>query len=158
MSKLSHGQCNELSWKYQTHLCVIFYYLAFLPRIASARSRDNFYLPTSTQNSEVPEELVKAEEFCSICQKQSLLISEVEIEQKMGYQHMKFQGPTMHCFKDDVGTSPTKQKLPTSALGWVCLDARNTIFRVHKQQRRRPACACAQSDQHLCYSLIVKYT
>ena len=28
---------------------------------------------------------------------------------------------------------------------------------VCEQQRRRPACAYAQSDQRLCYSLIVKY-
>ena len=28
---------------------------------------------------------------------------------------------------------------------------------VCKQQKRRPACASAQSDQHLCYSLIEKY-
>ena len=30
--------------------------------------------------------------------------------------------------------------------GWVC-----------EQRRRRPACASAQTDQRLCYSLILKY-
>ena len=33
------------------------------------------------------------------------------------------------------------------------LDARNPDFGVCEQRRRRPACACAQSDQRLCYSL-----
>ena len=31
------------------------------------------------------------------------------------------------------------------------------IIGVNEQQRRRPACASAQSDQRLCYSLIEKY-
>ena len=31
------------------------------------------------------------------------------------------------------------------------------IIGVSEQQRRRPACASAQSDQRLCYSLIEKY-
>ena len=35
-----------------------------------------FYLPASAQNSEVSEELLKAEDFRSICRKQLLLISE----------------------------------------------------------------------------------
>ena len=33
----------------------------------------------------------------------------------------------------------------------------NLFSGVCKQKRRRPACASAQSDQHLCYSLISKY-
>ena len=33
----------------------------------------------------------------------------------------------------------------------------NLSSEVYEQQRRRPACACAQSDQHLCYSLIRTY-
>ena len=33
----------------------------------------------------------------------------------------------------------------------------NLSLGVCKQQRRRPACVSAQSDQHLCYSLIGKY-
>ena len=33
----------------------------------------------------------------------------------------------------------------------------NLSLKVCEQQRRRPACAYAQSDQRLCYSLIVKY-
>ena len=33
----------------------------------------------------------------------------------------------------------------------------NLSSKVCKHQRRRPACASAQSDQHLCYSLIEKY-
>ena len=28
-----------------------------------------------------------------------------------------------------------------------------TCFAICEQQRRRSACACAQSDQHLCFSL-----
>ena len=31
------------------------------------------------------------------------------------------------------------------------------LRRFAKKQRRRPACACAQSDQRLCYSLLRKY-
>ena len=37
------------------------------------------------------------------------------------------------------------------------LDTRKPVFRVSKQQKRRPACASAQPDQHLCYSLIEMY-
>ena len=37
------------------------------------------------------------------------------------------------------------------------LDARNPVFCVSEQQRRRPACTSAQSDQHFCYSLSEKY-
>ena len=37
------------------------------------------------------------------------------------------------------------------------LDARKSVFGVCEQQRRRPACASAQSDQRICYSLIGKY-
>ena len=37
------------------------------------------------------------------------------------------------------------------------LDARKPAFSVCEQQRRRPACASAQSGQPLCYSLSVKY-
>ena len=32
----------------------------------------------------------------------------------------------------------------------------NFVFWVCKQQRHRPACASAQTDQHLCYSLFGK--
>ena len=34
------------------------------------------------------------------------------------------------------------------------LNARKHVFGVCEQQRRRPACTSAQSDQRLCYSLI----
>ena len=34
---------------------------------------------------------------------------------------------------------------------------RKPVFRVCEKHRCRPACASAQSDQHLCYSLIGKY-
>ena len=37
------------------------------------------------------------------------------------------------------------------------LDARKPVIGVCEQQRRRPACASAQSDQRLRYSLIGKY-
>ena len=37
------------------------------------------------------------------------------------------------------------------------LDAKKPVFRVCEQQRRRPACASAQSDQRLCYSVFGKY-
>ena len=37
------------------------------------------------------------------------------------------------------------------------LDVRKPVFGVCKQQRRRPACASPQSDQHLCYWLNLKY-
>ena len=58
---------------------------------------------------------------------------------------------------------------PITVLYWsfdnLGLDARKPVFgglsttkvRVCQQQRRRPACAYAQTDQHLCYSLIGKY-
>ena len=36
-------------------------------------------------------------------------------------------------------------------------DVRKPVFMVCKQQRRRPACASAQTDQHLCYSQFGKY-
>ena len=37
------------------------------------------------------------------------------------------------------------------------LDGRKPVFDVCEQQRRRPACASAQSDQRLYYSHIGKY-
>ena len=37
---------------------------------------------------------------------------------------------------------------------YVGLDARKPVFGVCKQQRRRPAWASAQSDNHLCFKLI----
>ena len=36
-------------------------------------------------------------------------------------------------------------------------DARKPVFGVVEQQRRRPACASAQTDQRLCYALFGKY-
>ena len=38
------------------------------------------------------------------------------------------------------------------------LDVRNPDFAACEQQRCRPACASAQSDQHLYYSLFEKYS
>ena len=38
------------------------------------------------------------------------------------------------------------------------LDARKSDFDVCEQQRRRSACACAQSDKLVCYSLSGKYS
>ena len=46
----------------------------------------------------------------------------------------------LECFSLIV--APTRENLSS----WVC-----------EQQRRRPACASAQTDQRLCYSLIGKY-
>ena len=40
----------------------------------------------------------------------------------------------------------------------VGLGARKPVFGMCEQQRRRPACASAQSDQRLCYSLSGKYS
>ena len=45
---------------------------------------------------------------------------------------------------------------------WICknnmgLYQEKTCLRVCEQQRRRPACASAQSDQHLVYLLIRQY-
>ena len=37
------------------------------------------------------------------------------------------------------------------------LDARKPVFGVCQKQRCRPACASAQTDQHLCFSLKVSY-
>ena len=37
------------------------------------------------------------------------------------------------------------------------LARQNLYSGICEQQRRRPACASAQSDQHLCFSLFVKY-
>ena len=37
------------------------------------------------------------------------------------------------------------------------LDARKPVFMSFGQHRRRPACASAQTDQHLCYSLFGKH-
>ena len=45
----------------------------------------------------------------------------------------------------------------TSLLYHLDLDTRKPVLGVCEQQRRRPACAPSQSDQHLCYSLIGKY-
>ena len=39
----------------------------------------------------------------------------------------------------------------------MVLDPRKPVFRALQTTRRRSACASAQSDQHLYYSLIVKY-
>ena len=40
---------------------------------------------------------------------------------------------------------------------YICLDEGNLDFGVCKQQRRRPACIYAQSDQRLFYLRIFKY-
>ena len=40
---------------------------------------------------------------------------------------------------------------------YMGLEARKPVFGVCKQQRRRPACASAQSNQRLCYWLFGKY-
>ena len=40
---------------------------------------------------------------------------------------------------------------------YIGLDWRKPVFGECGQQMHRPACADAQSDQHLCYSLIGKY-
>ena len=77
LEKLCHVQCNNLSldysafnllsfieyfsWKYQNHLYINFYCLAFLLPVASALLHDHFYLPASTKNLVAPEELLKAE-------------------------------------------------------------------------------------------------
>ena len=45
----------------------------------------------------------------------------------------------------------------TLCLYYTGLVARKHVFGVRGQQRRRPACASAQSDQSHCYSLIEKY-
>ena len=37
------------------------------------------------------------------------------------------------------------------------LGARKPVYRVCEQQKRRPACASAQSDQRICFSLNLKY-
>ena len=38
------------------------------------------------------------------------------------------------------------------------MDTRKPVFGLCKQQRCRPACASAQSDQQLCYLLYAKYS
>ena len=50
--------------------------------------------------------------------------------------------------------SEKKNELLQHTMGPV---ATKPVFGVCKQQRHRPACACVQSDQHLCYSLIGNY-
>ena len=47
--------------------------------------------------------------------------------------------------------------LVPEAFRYMGLDARKHVFGICEQQRRKPACASAQSDQRLCYSLIGKY-
>ena len=37
-------------------------------------------------------------------------------------------------------------------------DTRKPVFGICKKQRLRPACACEQTDQRLCYSFFGKYT
>ena len=49
------------------------------------------------------------------------------------------------------------QVLLYSYILYMSLVARKPGFAACKQQRRRPACASAQPDQHLCYLLNVKY-
>ena len=48
-------------------------------------------------------------------------------------------------------SKPTERNVDVSHKG---LDARKPVFDGLEQQRRRPACASAQSEQRLCYSLI----
>ena len=58
---------------------------------------------------------------------------------------------------------PSHEYVLTSLVAWpdlnhkMGLDARKPVFGVCEQHRRRPACASAQPDQCLCYSLIEKY-
>ena len=52
----------------------------------------------------------------------------------------------------------TNAKLPSILIHVVGLQREKTCLRgACEQQRCRPACASAQSNQHLCYSLILKY-
>ena len=44
-----------------------------------------------------------------------------------------------------------------SEKAYIGLVLRKPVFVVCEQQKRRPACASAQSDQCLCYALIGKY-
>ena len=49
-----------------------------------------------------------------------------------------------------------KQNMKNPCILWAST-RENLSLGVYEQQRRRPACALAKSDQRLCYSLIVKY-
>ena len=55
-------------------------------------------------------------------------------------------------FDEDVSIFPSP-----SVGEYIGLDVRKPVFSICEQQRRRPACASAQTDQRLCYSLIGKY-
>ena len=44
--------------------------------------------------------------------------------------------------------------LISTAFIWCSMRTLKTVFGGCEQQRRRPACAYAQTGQHLCYSLI----
>ena len=53
-------------------------------------------------------------------------------------------------------THPHRLIMAVSISNNMGLDMRKPVFRVCEQQRDRPACASAQSDQGLCYSLLSK--
>ena len=59
-----------------------------------------------------------------------------------------------YCPKHDNSQDTSPFTLQLHHMG---LDRRKPDFDICKQQRCRPACASAHSDQHLCYSLYGKY-
>ena len=61
-------------------------------------------------------------------------------------------------FLRDTGTNSLEKQLDQwHSLSVPYYDARKPVFGVCEEQKRRPACASAQTDQRLCHSLIVKY-
>ena len=73
-------------------------------------------------------------------------------------QHLEFLSSTGGCTGSSESTlfkMPHSRKSNVVAHIWAS-SRENLSSEVCEQQRRRPACAAAQSDQRLCYSLIGK--
>ena len=68
---------------------------------------------------------------------------------------------TGHCYKHHQITLlhmyTTNGYIDFNAWHYMGRNTRKPVFGVCEQHRHRPACASAQSDQHLCYSLFGKY-
>ena len=74
--------------------------------------------------------------------------------------HAKFYSKILYCIFSKILNTSCLPKWPRQAVQshiiWASM-RENLSSGVCEQQRRRPACASAQSDQRLCYSLFEKY-
>ena len=99
-----------------------------------------------------------------------LPVSNIELTfEYMLHSHQSYcKGSIMQCALTYVRSQNNKHtngdmvkqkiKIPvTVSQSYIGLIPTKAVFGVCEQQRRRPACASAQTDQRLCYSLTEKY-